>query len=81
MPGQICQRARFANNQGRIPHLTTTQTAPAPLATRIKRRMERAMGPWAVFFKGFVKHQVMVGSIIPSSPFTIQKMLDPVNWD
>jgi len=38
------------------------------------------MGPWAVFFKGFVKHPVMVGSIIPSSPFTIQKMLAPVNW-
>jgi len=81
MPGQICERARFANNQGRIPHMTTTQTAPAPLATRIKRRMERAMGPWAVFFKGFVKHPVMVGSIIPSSPFTIQKMLAPVKWN
>ena len=61
--------------------MTTTQTAPAPLATRLKRRMERMMGPWAVFFKGFVKHPVMVGSIIPSSRFTIAKMLAPVKWD
>ena len=39
------------------------------------------MGPWGVFFKGFVKHPVMVGSIIPSSRFTIAKMLAPVKWD
>ena len=61
--------------------MTTSQTAPAPLASRIKRRMEQAMGPWGVFFKGFVKHPVMVGSIIPSSRFTITKMLAPVKWD
>jgi phospholipid N-methyltransferase len=60
--------------------MTTTRTAPAPLATRVKRRIERAMGPWGVFFRGFVKHPVMVGSIIPSSPFTIAKMLAPVRW-
>ena len=58
--------------------MTSTQAAPAPLATRIKRRMEEMTGPWGVFFKGFVKHPVMVGSIIPSSRFTIAKMLAPV---
>lgn len=39
------------------------------------------MGPWGVFFEGFLEHPVMVGSIIPSSRFTIDKMLAPVNWD
>jgi len=47
---------------------------------RAKQRLERALGPAAVFFKGFVKHPMMVGSIIPSSRFTINKMLAPVNW-
>ncbi|MFC4293772.1 class I SAM-dependent methyltransferase [Novosphingobium tardum] len=61
--------------------MTTTQVAPAPLASRIKRRVETMLGPWGVFFKGFVKHPVMVGSIIPSSSFTIDKMLDPVDWE
>lgn len=35
---------------------------------------------WAVFFRGFVEHPRMVGSIIPSSRFTIAKMLEPVDW-
>ena len=38
------------------------------------------LGPWGVFFEGFLKHPVMVGSIIPSSRFTIAKMLGPVKW-
>ena len=49
--------------------------------TRWKASLRRALGPWGVFFEGFVKHPVMVGSIIPSSRFTIAKMLAPVNWD
>ncbi len=60
--------------------MNTTQVAPAPLAARIKRRVESMLGPWGVFFKGFVKHPVMVGSIIPSSRYTIAKMLGPVKW-
>jgi phospholipid N-methyltransferase len=38
------------------------------------------MGPWGVFLQGFIEHPVMVGSIIPSSRFTIAKMLGPVRW-
>jgi phospholipid N-methyltransferase len=41
----------------------------------------RLLGPWGVFFEGFLEHPVMVGSIIPSSRFTIRKMLAPVDWD
>lgn len=47
---------------------------------RAKRRIMRMLGPWGVFLKGFLQHPVMVGSIIPSSRFTIAKMLAPVKW-
>jgi len=53
------------------------QALPQRLSTKIKR----TFGAWGVFFEGFLKHPVMVGSIIPSSRFTITKMLDPVDWD
>jgi phosphatidylethanolamine/phosphatidyl-N-methylethanolamine N-methyltransferase len=50
------------------------------LTNRVKHKINRFFGPWGVFFKGFVKHPVMVGSIIPSSSRTIKKMLEPVDW-
>lgn len=37
-------------------------------------------GPLALFFKGFLKHPVMVGSVIPSSTRLIDRMLAPVDW-
>jgi phospholipid N-methyltransferase len=43
-------------------------------------RMTRALGPAGVFFRGFLEHPRMVGSIIPSSMSTIDKMLAPVKW-
>jgi phospholipid N-methyltransferase len=61
--------------------MTTTELAREALPDRIKRRINRALGPWGVFFEGFIQHPVMVGSIIPSSRFTIEKMLAPVKWD
>ena len=59
----------------------TTELAHEALPQRLKRRIKRMLGPWGVFLEGFVRHPVMVGSIIPSSRFTIAKMLKPVNWD
>ena len=50
----------------------------ADAATILKRRKPR--GPWAMFLKGFLKHPVMVGSIIPSSDTLITHMLKPVDW-
>lgn len=38
-------------------------------------------GPLWHFLRGFLKHPVMVGSVIPSSKILIDKMLDPVDWD
>ncbi len=32
------------------------------------------------FLRGFIKHPVMVGSVIPSSKVLIDKMLAPVDW-
>lgn len=61
--------------------MTSTELVREALPQKIKRRIKRALGPWGVFFEGFLKHPVMVGSIIPSSRFTIAKMLAPVNWE
>lgn len=60
--------------------MNPSELAHEPLSLRVKRRIKRAMGPAGVFLQGFVEHPVMVGSIIPSSRFTIRKMLAPVNW-
>ncbi len=51
--------------------------------TAAKRARSRPAGvpsPWGMFFRGFLKHPVMVGSIIPSSDKLIGKMLGPVDW-
>src|SRR4028118_1829419 len=37
-------------------------------------------GPLWMFLRGFLKHPVMVGSVIPSSKVLIDKMLEPVDW-
>lgn len=61
--------------------MTSTELAQEALPHRVKRRIKRLLGPWGVFLQGFIEHPVMVGSIIPSSRFTIAKMLAPVKWD
>ena len=60
--------------------MSVTKAANPPLLQRAKTRLKRLLGAWGVFFKGFLKHPVMVGSIIPSSQRTIDKMLEPVRW-
>ena len=40
----------------------------------------RPSHPLALFFKGFLRHPAMVGSIIPSSRALVNKMLAPVDW-
>jgi phospholipid N-methyltransferase len=61
--------------------MSSHDLAQEALPTKMKRRIKRFLGPWGVFFEGFLRHPVMVGSIIPSSRFTIRKMLAPVKWD
>lgn len=48
---------------------------------KLKRKIAEALGPAGVFFQGFLEHPRMVGSIIPSSKSTIDKMLAPVKWN
>lgn len=61
--------------------MTASDLARQGLPYRLKRSIKRALGPWGVFLQGFVEHPVMVGSIIPSSRFTIARMLGPVKWE
>jgi phospholipid N-methyltransferase len=59
----------------------TVTKADTRLPARIVDRVVRALGPWGMFLKGFVKHPVMVGSIIPSSDTLIDHMLSRVDWN
>jgi phosphatidylethanolamine/phosphatidyl-N-methylethanolamine N-methyltransferase len=61
--------------------MTSSSLVKSSVIDRAKAKVSRFLGPWGVFFKGFIKHPVMVGSIIPSSSRTIRKMLAPVDWD
>jgi phospholipid N-methyltransferase len=61
--------------------MISSSLAKITALNRMKSHASRLFGPWAVFFKGFIKHPVMVGSIIPSSSFTVRKMLAPVDWN
>lgn len=60
--------------------MTVNNIAREGRLRRWSRDLRRALGPWGVFFQGFVEHPRMVGSIIPSSRFTIARMLAPVDW-
>ena len=46
-----------------------------------RRDDRRAPSPRWQFLRGFLKHPVMVGSIIPSSRTLIERMLAPVDWE
>jgi len=46
-----------------------------------RRHDRRGVSPQWQFLRGFLKHPVMVGSIIPSSRVLIEKMLRPVDWE
>lgn len=58
----------------------SSSKAEKRLKPRVSDRLIRSMGPWGMFLKGFIKHPVMVGSIIPSSPVLIEQMLSRVDW-
>lgn len=49
-------------------------------ARRARSRPAGVPSPIGMFFQGFIKHPVMVGSIIPSSDRLIRRMLGPVDW-
>jgi phospholipid N-methyltransferase len=47
----------------------------------VRRAARRAPSPHWQFLRGFLKHPVMVGSVIPSSKVLIERMLKPVDWE
>ena len=60
--------------------MTASSAENALKRTDKSRRREAKAGPLGMFFKEFLKHPVMVGSIIPSSGKLIEKMLSRVDW-
>jgi phospholipid N-methyltransferase len=60
--------------------ISTARTLKGPRRF-IRRAANRAQSPRLQFLRGFLKHPVMVGSIIPSSRVVIEKMLGPVDWE
>lgn len=56
------------------------QSVAALRRTTLGERASRLFGQWGVFFRGFIEEPRMVGSIIPSSRFTVDRMLAPVDW-
>jgi phospholipid N-methyltransferase len=60
--------------------ISTARTLKGPRRF-IGRSAHRTASPRWQFLRGFLKHPVMVGSIIPSSRVLIEKMLSPVDWE
>lgn len=59
---------------------STVRTLKGPRRL-VRRSARRSVSPHWQFLRGFLKHPVMVGSIIPSSRVLIDKMLRPVDWE
>ena len=60
--------------------ISTARTLKGPRRL-VRRSARRSPSPRWQFLRGFLKHPVMVGSIIPSSRVLIEKMLKPVDWE
>ena len=58
---------------------STARTLKGPRRL-VRRTARRSPSPNWQFLRGFLKHPVMVGSIIPSSRVLIEKMLGRVDW-
>ena len=59
---------------------STARTLKGPRRL-VQRSARRSASPHWQFLRGFLKHPVMVGSIIPSSRILIERMLKPVDWE
>ncbi|MDQ3482602.1 MAG: methyltransferase [Pseudomonadota bacterium] len=59
---------------------STARTLKGPRRV-VRRSARRSPSPHWQFLRGFLKHPVMVGSIIPSSRILIERMLKPVDWE
>src|SRR5512138_3251456 len=62
------------------PDLNATRASHANGKRHALRPGRGRRDPKWQFLRGFLKHPVMVGSVIPSSRILIDKMLKPVDW-
>lgn len=60
--------------------ISTARTLKGPRRL-VGKAIRRGSSPKLHFLRGFLKHPVMVGSVIPSSRVLIEKMLAPVDWE
>jgi len=68
-------------NETGFPFSMTSTDLAGRAPQRFADKMKRKLGAWGVFFEGFLRNPAMVGSIIPSSRQTVEKMLAPVDWE
>ena len=69
-----------AGQQGYANSMTSNEAARTRAGGLIGK-VKRALGPAGVFLEGFIREPRMVGSVIPSSMNTIDRMLAPVDWE
>src|SRR3546814_1184297 len=80
--------ADFATDKGRSNNAKAIMTNPRAHAQdskiakphRIRAKLKRFFGLWGMLVRGFIRHTVMVGSIVPSSQTLICHMLRPMYW-
>ena len=60
-----------------MPSTDPRQFAPGAVRPQLPSRSKQAL----FFARNFLKHPRMVGSVIPSSRFLIERMLSKVDWD
>src|SRR3546814_15940776 len=79
--------ADFATDEESRNNAKATMTNPrahaqeSKIATphRIRAKLKRFFGPWGMFVRGFIKHPVMVGWVVPSPPRLIRPLRPPVD--
>lgn len=64
----------------RVPNLVNGNYQARTANGRVRSSLGQLVSPIGVFFRGFLDHPGMVGSVIPSSRVTIDAMLDKVDW-
>ena len=77
------RRRSSAKGQPTARHMDECMDSESLVAGRrggFREAASQYLSQWSVFFRGFAQHPRMVGSIIPSSRFTVARMLEPVDW-
>jgi phospholipid N-methyltransferase len=60
--------------------MATVELNKLKKANRPLSRALRTLQPATTFFREFLKHPAMIGSVMPSSPALVRSVIDPVDW-